>query len=171
MAETKRKHLSGAAKRKAARERAAAYATASAESAVHPPLADAPVAEQLPSPTAPAEPAPGPAAAAAAARARAVGNFSQLEPPPLGAPARAIAWVNDAVLLALDQVLRDPALTNPERWKWIKDMAAVLGMVRDKASEQAEIKRVLAAQQSTEQTHGTEPADGRSKKEVPRPPG
>lgn len=185
MAETTRKYLSGAAKRKAAKEKAAAYAaaTAAAEAPPAAPVADAPaappaadvVAQPPAAPparrAAPPAPDPGAAAATASARARAVADFGQLEPPPLGAPARAIAWVNDAVLLALDQVLRDPALTNPERWRWIKDLSAVLGMVRDKASEQADIKRVLEQQQKAEHAQGTVPADGRLKKEIPRPPG
>ena len=35
-----------------------------------------------------------------------------------------------------------PTLTNPERWRWIKDLLAVVGMVRDKAAEQARLAKL-----------------------------
>lgn len=35
--------------------------------------------------------------------------------------------------------MRDTALTNPERSRWIKDFAAVLVMLRDRAREQRTI--------------------------------
>lgn len=97
-------------------------------------------------------------------------DFDKLSPAPLGRSAEAIAWVNDAVLIALEQVLRHPTLPCPERWKWIKDYAAVLGMVRDKAAEQVAIKKALASQQAAHQAQGTVSASGRTKKTVPRPP-
>jgi hypothetical protein len=151
----KRTYLSGAQKRKAARERA--ERAAAAESAAVP--------------TAPASTQTPPPAPTAAARSSRAADFAQLEPAPLGAPAQAIAWVNDCLLLALDQVLRDPDLKNTERWRWIKEFSAVLGMVRDKASEQAAIKRALRTHEATEKAQGTVHADGRSKKTVPRPSG
>lgn len=99
-----------------------------------------------------------------------VADFARLPPPPLGDPATAIAWVNDALLIALSQVLKDPALTNLDRWKWVKDFGQALGMLRDKAAEQASIKKALAGQQATQAAQGTFSAAGRTKKAIPRPP-
>lgn len=110
------------------------------------------------------------AVATATAPVPAASDFDKLDPPPLGRPAEAIAWCNDALLLALNQVLRDPALSNLDRWKWIKDFSAVLGMVRDKAAEQVAIKKALASQQAAQTAQGTVSARGRAKKAVPRPP-
>lgn len=97
-------------------------------------------------------------------------DFDRLGAPPIGDPATAIAWTNDAVLLALDQVLRDPALTNLDRWKWISQFGGVLGHLRDKAAEQAAIKKSMAAQTAAAQAQGTVSASGRHKTRVARPP-
>ena len=137
------RQLSGAQKRAAAKKRTTTYKAAVAA------VAATPAAPQV----------PGSA------------DFAQLAPPPLGDPATAIAWVNDALLIALSQVLKDPALDNLSRWKWIKDFGATLGLVRDKSSEQAAIKRALGAQQAAQQAQGTVSASGRVKGAVSRPPG
>lgn len=134
--------MSGGAKRAAAKKRTTAYKTA--------------VAVVAASPAAP--PVPGST------------DFAQLDPPPIGDPATAIAWVNDALLIALSQVLKDPALDNLSRWKWIKDFGATLGLVRDKSAEQAAIKKSLASQQTAAQAQGTVSARGRSKTTISRPP-
>lgn len=97
-------------------------------------------------------------------------DFDKLDPAPIGRSAEAIAWVNDAVLIALEQVIRHPTLPCPDRWKWIKDYAAVLGMVRDKVAEQVSIKKALASQNAQQAAQGTVVASGRIKKAVPRPP-
>ncbi len=69
-------------------------------------------------------------------------DFARLPAPPLGNPAEAIAWTNDALLIALHQVLRDPALSNLERWRWTKDLGAVIAMARDKSAEQVRLKKL-----------------------------
>lgn len=97
------------------------------------------------------------------------GAYGELEPPPLGKPEQAIAWANDVVLVAMDQVVRDVGLKAAERWRWIKDFAAVLGMLRDKSAEQVAIKRILAKQTQDEKSQGTVSADGRSKASIPKP--
>jgi hypothetical protein len=134
------KQLSGGAKRAAAKRRADTYKAAAAATA--------------------AQPAHTPPAA---------GDFAELEPPPLGRPAEAIAWCNDVLLIALYQVLRDPALGNLERWSWIQKFGTALGLIRDKASEQAAIKKALEAQHADRLAQGTVSASGRTKKAVPRP--
>lgn len=124
--------LSGAAKRKAAAARAAAAAAPQSPAAAPPPKVKWPAAGAGPA-------APAPVAAAAP---RQSADFDRLEPPPLGDSALAIAWANDVLLLALDQVLRDPELKPIERWRWIKDFTAVLGMCRDKAAEQHRLRQL-----------------------------
>lgn len=136
------KALSGGAKRAAAKKRASSYKAAVAA------VVAAPVQVVI----------PGSA------------DFDRLAPAPIGDSATAIAWTNDAVLLALDQVLRDPALTNLERWRWISTFGGVLGHLRDKAAEQLAIKKSLASQQTAAQAQGTVSARGRSKTTVSRPP-
>lgn len=141
--------LSGAAKRKrAALAQTAAYVARAKK---------APAAPQA------AQPAPAPASPAS--------DFDRLPAAPLGQPAQAIAWVNDALLISLDQVLRNQHLAAPERWGWVERFGKALGMVRDKSAEQAEIRKALASQQSAAQARGTVSADGRSKKTISRPPG
>lgn len=97
--------------------------------------------------------------------------FAELEPPPLKRPAQAIAWANDVVLLALHQVLHDPDLKPADRYRWIKDYAAVIGMLRDKAAEQAAIKESLRAEEKESAAVGTIDARGRGKTPVEKPPG
>lgn len=106
------KPLSGAAKRKAARERSAEYTKRQADAAT-------------------------PASISSSAR-----DFAELRDAPIGQPAEAITWANDVVLLTLQQVIRDEALPNLMRWRWIKDLAAVLGMLRDKTAEQKRLQQL-----------------------------
>lgn len=138
------RQLSGAAKRKAAAARTSGYVARAKK------VKAAPAAQAYASPTS---------------------AFDRLPPAPLGDPATAIAWVNDALLIALDQALRDPALLPPERWGWIERFGKALGMIRDKSAEQAAIKKSLASQQSAAAAQGTVSAAGRAKTTVSRPPG
>lgn len=101
-------------------------------------------------------PAPAPAAPQATGEPLPAGpvpdlaDFAGLEPPPLGDPSAAISWANDVALIALHQVLRDPTLDNVVRWRWIKDLLAVVGMVRDKAAEQARLAKLAERSGLTE---------------------
>ena len=101
----------------------------------------------------------------------AVGDFSRLPSAPIGDSARSIAWVNDAMLIAFDQVIRDATLTNIERWQWMERLGKALGMLRDKAAEQDKIKKSLKDDSDQAKTQGTVSASGRTKKTIPRPPG
>lgn len=110
------------------------------------------------------------AAATAATPARAPNSvdFAAMPPAPLGNPAEAVAWVNDLMLLALDQVIRDPALdgNNLERWRQIKEFGKALGMVRDKASEQHRLKTLSERSglaPSTTKPEGSKPLAGITK--------
>ena len=101
----------------------------------------------------------------------AVGDFSRLPSAPIGDSARSIAWVNDAMLIAFDQVIRDATLTNIERWQWMERLGKALGMLRDKAAEQDKIKKSLKDDSDQAKTQGTVSASGRTKKTISRPPG
>lgn len=98
-------------------------------------------------------------------------GFEDIQPPPLGRPVEAIAWVNDVVLRALYNALCDPTLKGAERYRWIKDFSAVVGMIRDKAAEQAAIKDAMRDASKQEANAGTVSADGRRKTPVEKPPG
>lgn len=115
------------------------------------------------------KPAAGPAAPAATTASPA-SDFDRLPPAPIGDPASAIAWVNDAMLIALDQILRDTNLAAPERWGWLEKFGKALGYLKDKSAEQHAIKRALSAQQAQVQAQGTVSAAGRFKTAVSRPP-
>lgn len=99
----------------------------------------------------------------------AVGDFSRLPSAPIGDSARSIAWVNDAMLIAFDQVIRDATLTNIERWQWMERLGKALGMLRDKAAEQQTIKKALKETDTEYQSRGTVSANGRTKKTISRP--
>lgn len=79
------------------------------------------------------------AALAEAGHGPTAADFAPVVSPPVGKPTETLAWANEVIAIAMSQAMRDPALTNPERWRWIKDFAAVLGMLRDKASEQRKV--------------------------------
>lgn len=74
-------------------------------------------------------------------------DFDRLPPPPVGDPVEAIAWANDLVLLNLNQVVRHPGLEPQMRWRYVKELVAVLGLVRDKAHTQALVKKLRKQQQ------------------------
>lgn len=114
------KQLSGAKKRAAAKKRTGAYKAAVA--AVAAVAASAPPTDQARTPNS--------------------ADFAAMPPAPLGNPAEAVAWVNDLMLVALDQVIRDPSLdgNNLERWRQIKEFGKALGMIQAKASEQHRLK-------------------------------
>lgn len=113
------------------------------------------------------------ATAATPARAPSASAFASMPPAPLGNPAEAVAWVNDLMLLALDQVIRDPALdgNNLERWRQIKEFGKALGMVRDKASEQHRLKTLSERSglaPSTTKPEGAKPLAGIAKPQTAR---
>lgn len=119
----------------------------------------------------PAPQAPDPATAGAppAGPRPSLADFADLPPPPLGDSAAAIAWANDIALIALHQVLREPTLTNPERWRWIKDLLAVVGMVRDKAAEQARLAKLAERSGLTSGSKG-KPQGGKPLADLSKPP-
>lgn len=126
------------------------------------------LAQGAPDPAPPASDS-APAAAAPAGPRPSLADFAGLPPPPLGDSAGAIAWANDIALIALHQVLREPTLTNPERWRWIKDLLAVVGMVRDKAAEQTRLAKL--AERSGLATGGKgKPQGAKPLADVSKPP-
>ncbi len=133
------KALSGGAKRAAAKARKKSYVASTAAAA----------AANLPSPGA--------------------SDFATLTAPPVGNSAEAVAWVNDAMLIALGQVLRDPGLDNLSRWRWIKEFGQALGHIRDKSAEQHRIRK-LAEQMGTASASGSAPVGAKSLAAVKKPP-
>lgn len=139
------KQLSGAKKRAAAKKRTGAYKAAVAAATA-------------------SSPSSAPAAIPGSA------DFTSMPPPPIGNPAEAVAWVNDLMLLALNQVIRDPALdgNNLERWRQIKEFGKALGMVRATASEQHRLKTL--SERSGLAPSTTKPQGAKTLAGVQKPP-
>lgn len=139
------KQLSGAAKRKATKKRTTTYKTAVAAVAASGPGA----AQQI----------PGSA------------DFAGLAPAPIGNPAEAVAWVNDLMLVALQQVIRDPSLdgNNLERWRQIKEFGKALGMVQAKAAEQNRLKK-LSESMGQATAAGSTPRGAKGLAGIAKPP-
>ena len=73
------------------------------------------------------------------------------------------AWVNDAMLIAFDQVIRDATLTNIERWQWMERLGKRLGCCETK---QPSSRRSKGAQRNGHRgpKPGTVSANGRTRK-------
>ena len=90
------------------------------------------------------------AAAAQLGQLPSIRDFDCISRPPVGDPVEAIAWANDVVLLSLYQVVRHPGLEPQDRWRYVKELVAVIGLVRDKAHTQALVKKLRKQQQEPE---------------------
>lgn len=97
-------------------------------------------------------------------------DFSDLPSPPLGDPVAAIPWWNDVLLVCADKVLRDTQMPLEQKINWLKDGAAKAGMIRDKAAEQHEIKKILRRAQGQKDAAGLDDVRGQAKPRIPRPP-
>lgn len=97
-------------------------------------------------------------------------DFAVLSDAPVGKP-EGVAWSSDVALLALQQVIRDPALANTDRWRWIKDLTAVIGMSKDKSRDERLLKQIAeqtGLAPSTAKAAGAKPLAGIAKPKTAR---
>jgi len=96
-------------------------------------------------------------------------DFRDLPPAPLGDPVAAIPWANDVLMVCMDKAMRDPE--SPLEWKlnYLKDAAAKLGLIRDKATEAKQIREILAKVRNERMKDGLEPYTPRVVPHIPRP--
>ncbi len=98
-------------------------------------------------------------------------EFEDLPPPDLNDSSGAIAWWNRVLLVCADKVLRDPVLSLEQKIKYLHDGAAKAGMIRDKAAEQEQIKKLLAEQQGKKAAVGLEDVSQLAPPRISRPAG
>ena len=98
-------------------------------------------------------------------------DFHDLPPAPIGDPVSAIAWANDVIMVCMDKAMRDGE--SPLEWKlnYLKDAAAKLGMIRDKAAEQKQIREILNRLDKKREAAGMEPNRSGPVPYIPRPKG
>jgi hypothetical protein len=96
-------------------------------------------------------------------------DFHDLPPAPIGDPVSAIAWANDVIMVCMDKAMRDGQ--TPLEWKlnYLKDAAAKLGMIRDKAAEQKQIREILTKLDKKRLDAGMEPNKSGPVPHIPRP--
>lgn len=74
-------------------------------------------------------------------------SFADLPDPPLDDTAALITWGAKSLAVVMRKSMQDLSLFDAERdqLRFIADCAAKLGMIRDKASEQAKLQKAAAA--------------------------
>lgn len=73
-------------------------------------------------------------------------DFSDLPPPPYGEPLRVLGWCFDVLLVCADVVLRDEFMPVDRKLRLILAALNRVGMLRDAAIEQKQIREVMAKQ-------------------------
>jgi len=98
-----------------------------------------------------------------------VRDFRDLPPAPIGDPLAAIPWANDVLMVCMDRAMRDPE--TPLEWKlnYLKDAAAKLGMIRDKAAEQKKIIQIMTRLDQQKVHAALEPGNPGPAPYIPRP--
>jgi len=96
-------------------------------------------------------------------------SYSDIPPPDLDDPASVIAWGARVLAVVCDQVMLDPAITEEQRRRELRDGIAKLGLIRDKFSEQAKIEKILRSVRKGEELIGMSPAGHRDAPHVARP--
>jgi len=88
--------------------------------------------------------------------------YSSLGLPPLDDPTAALVYAQNALLMALHEVLNDPGLTPEQRWRFITDMTAKIGMTHAKALVQSRISKAVKRLEGVEDKGGedVEPFNG-----------
>lgn len=97
-------------------------------------------------------------------------DFSSLPPPPLGDPIGAMGWWNDVLMVCAHRVICDPHMPLEKRVRFLADMSAKAGMIRDKAAESRDIREALRKKAKAAEETGLERA-GPAPPQVPRPAG
>ena len=105
------------------------------------------------------------------AASRAPLAYSAIEPPDLGDTASMVRYGAQVLAVVMDQTMLDPDITEEQRRRELRDGAAKLGMIRDKAAEQEAIKKSLRMRQGKQETTGLEDASQFAEPRVSRPPG
>lgn len=71
-------------------------------------------------------------------------RYEDIPPPNMADPASLITFGARAVAVSMHQAMLDPTITEEQRRREIRDGAAKLGMIRDKAAEQSKLERLAA---------------------------
>ena len=102
-------------------------------------------------------------------------SYADLPAPPIGkkdGTAQLITWGAKALAVTMHRAMVTPDAFEAERdqWRFVADCCAKLGMIRDKAAEQEQIKKGLRGVKKDKDTAGLTDASGRATPRVPRPP-
>lgn len=95
-------------------------------------------------------------------------SFADLPDPPLDDTAALITWGAKSLAVAMRKAQQDVGAFEAERdqWRFVADCAAKLGMIRDKATEQAKLQKAAAA---AGKVSGVKPTGAQSLAAVPKP--
>lgn len=98
-------------------------------------------------------------------------GFEQLEPPDLNETASLITWAAKGLALTAFRALSSPDIFDAESTKlrFVADCFVKIGMVRDKATEQEEYKRLKRKLKGEEQKASTSRVLGETPPRVSRP--
>lgn len=66
----------------------------------------------------------------------------ELGPPPIGNPIAGVAYAHDALLVTLDEVLRDTQITAEQRWNLVTNISKALGLTHAKAHVQRKLQEL-----------------------------
>lgn len=96
-------------------------------------------------------------------------SFDDVGDPPLDDTAALITWGAKCLAVVMRKAQQDAKAFDADRdqWRFLADCAAKLGMIRDKASEQAKLQRAAAA---AGKTTGTKPQGAQTLAGVSKPP-
>ena len=96
--------------------------------------------------------------------------YSAIQPPNLEDTASMVRYGAQVLAVVMDQTMLDPEITEEQRRRELRDGAAKLGMIRDKAAEQEAIKRSLKKRKGEKEATGLIDADQFPEPRVSRPP-
>lgn len=96
-------------------------------------------------------------------------SFDDVGDPPLDDTAALITWGAKCLAVVMRKAQQDAGAFDADRdqWRFLADCSAKLGMIRDKASEQAKLQRAAAA---AGKTQSTKPQGAQSLAQVAKPP-
>lgn len=97
--------------------------------------------------------------------------FKDFPSPPLDDTAKAIVWMNRALLVSTYGVMQDEEMTFKEKSKYVLEAVGKSGMIRDKVSEQEKIEKVTRALNEQKTTIGLEDVSQFPTPTISRPPG
>lgn len=101
-------------------------------------------------------------------------HISQVGPPPINDPIGAMLWCNNVLLVCMQRVLglTDTEMPLEQRLRFLMDGCAKAGMIRDKSAESKAMLEALRKKDQKKEAAGLEPNASRSDPpKIPRPAG